>query len=404
MVSDEPVTGRQQELLEFLFKCESIAQDVVTTAPNNALMEHAVDLCEGYLKTMLDLHQVWQRLQQTQAQESDIGAQLQKMHVVLQDVARQAERNGVNHTQARYWLSIGKLIEEVLRLSQQAPQPVIPISPETTPVQPPEKGAAECDCEPAGDNALQLTVHLFGEFNASLNGRSISRWSKGKGQKIFKYLLLHRTTPVPKERLMEIFWPDADARAARNNLNVSLYYLRQNLSRYHKTFPFVLYRDGCYFLNTELSIWLDVEMFDRYIRQAQQHRARHEIAEAIAGYRCAEALYQGDCLLDENGDEWALLLSQSYRMKYLNILEYLGDRLLENGDSQECVSLWQKALGLDNCNEEAHQRIMYCYLQMGQRQMALRQYQLCETALQKDLGLKPSAATRQLLEEIRADE
>lgn len=227
MVSDEPVhAGRQQELLEFLFKCESIAQDVVTTAPNNALMGHAVDLCEGYLKTMLDLHQVWQRLQQAQAQESDIGAQLQEMQTVLQDIAIQAEHNGVNHAQARYWLSIGKLIEEVLRLSRQAPQPSALMPPETMPLQPHAKEPTECNCGAPDEKALQLTVHLFGEFNASLNGKAISRWSKGKGQKIFKYLLLHRARPVPKERLMETFWPDTDMRAARNNLNVSLYYLR----------------------------------------------------------------------------------------------------------------------------------------------------------------------------------
>lgn len=165
----------------------------------------------------------------------------------------------------------------------------------------------------------------------------------------------------------------------------------------------MLYQDGCYLLNAELSVWLDVETFDHYIRQAQQHHGKHETGQAIASYRCAEGLYQGDCLVDEAGGDWAGIISQSYRIKYLNILAYLGDHLLERGEIQECIALWQKALVLDSCNEEAHQRIIRCYLQMGQRQMALRQYQVCEAALQKTLGLTPSPTTRQLLEQIRAD-
>lgn len=200
---------------------------------------------------------------------------------------------------------------------------------------------------------------------------------------------------------MATFWPEADAIAARNNLNVALYHLRQDFSRYHKTFPFVHYRDGCYLLNAELAVWVDVEAFDRHLRTAQQHDARHDTPQAIAAYRSAEALYQGDCLLEDRHEEWAALLSQAYRIKYLNVLEYLGARAMETGDYQECASLWQKAVTLDNCNEQAHQHIMQCYLQLGQRQMALRQYQLCEEALQKELGLEPTAKTRSLRESIR---
>lgn len=401
---------RQQELLGFLFECESLAQDMVSATPNSALMEHAVELCEGYLKTMLDMLQVWQRLQRAQALGSDLQTQLEQMRTVLRDVSQQASRNARRDqnkaAQARYWNTVGGLIDEVLRLSRQQQQSLLHAMPDSKPT---ADMTSNCPCGPEPEihqqeqtqPALQLTTHLFGKFKASLNGREIKRWPRGKGLKILKYLLLHRSVPIPKERLMEIFWSDTDAHAARNNLNVALYHLRQDFSRYHKTFPFVHYRDGCYLLNPELAVWVDVEVFEQYIRTAQQHDARRDIAQAISAYRSAEALYQGDCLLEDRHEEWAALLSQAYRLKYLNVLEYLGARTLEAGDYQECAALWQKAVALDNCNEQAHQHIMRCYLKMGQRQMALRQYQLCEEALKKELGLEPAAQTRQLLEHIR---
>jgi DNA-binding SARP family transcriptional activator len=419
--NDPNGVDRQQELLGYLCESETLAQHLLSASPNSPLMEHAVQLCQGYLKTLLDMHHVWQRLQYARTQESSLGNQLERMQEVLQEVCGQIRADAATDErkalQARYWDNIGRLIDEVLHLSQaevvgsKKNPPHLPLSGEeqeiATPLSTsPDQGRPGGVSSPRGaspeeqEPALKLSVHLFGEFKASLHNREIKRWPRGKGQKIFKYLLLHRTAPVRKERLMETFWPDIEARAARNNLNVSIYYLRQDLSRYHKTFAFVSYRDDCYSLNPALSLWVDTEAFDQYVKVAQQHDTHHDPGQAIASYRLAEALYQGDCLLDDD-EEWASLIRQAYRMKYLSVLEYLGDRMLEAGEHQECATLWQKAVMLDSCNEKAHRRIMRCYLKMGQRQMAQRQYQVCEAALKKELNLEPSAKTIQLLNQIR---
>jgi DNA-binding SARP family transcriptional activator len=330
--------------------------------------------------------------------------QLEQMQGVLQEVAQQANHNAHRDqskvAQARYWNTVGGLIDEVLRLSQHQTEPP-PLKRPEVPDPPPLAPAKTTQRDTTAPTPQQLSAHLFGKFKASLNGCDINRWPRGKGLKILKFLLLYRSTPISRERLMETFWPDTDTHAARNNLNVALYHLRQDLSRYHKSFPFVHYRDGYYQLNTELSTWVDVEAFDQHLRVAQQHDARHETTLAISAYRDAEALYQGDCLEDDLPEDWAALISQAYRLKYLGVLEYLGAHTRENGDYQECALLWQKAVTLDSCNEQAHQRIMYCYWQMGQRQMALRQYQICEENLQKELGLEPTQQTRQLLAQIR---
>ena len=410
--ADSPIGSpreQQQSLLDFLLECEALAVDIVNTTPNNTLMAHAVELCESYLKTMMDMQRVRQHLQWAQTQGSDLKAQLEKIQQALQEISQQASHNARQDrhktVRSRDWNTIGGLIDEILRLSPQqiSLTPVINSSqiPTTQAVNTNNATSPSTSSREQPDTALHLSVHLFGKFKASLNERDIRRWPRGKGLKILKFLLLHRSTPIPRERLMETFWPDTDTHAARNNLNVALYHLRQDLSRYHKSFLFVHHRDGYYQLNTELSTWVDVEAFDHHLRTAQQHDARYESARAITAYRDAEALYQGDCLEDDLHENWAALISQAYRLKYLGVLEYLGARTLENGDYQECATLWHKAVALDSCNEQAHQRIMYCYLQMGQRQMAMRQYQICEENLRKELGLEPTQLTRQLLEQIR---
>ena len=59
-------------------------------------------------------------------------------------------------------------------------------------------------------------------------------------------------------------------------------------------------------------------------------------------------------------------------------------------------------LGLDECNEQAHQRLMRCYARLGQPQLAERQYRACVTVLRSQLGLSPSDETTALYRRIAA--
>ncbi|OQX01266.1 MAG: hypothetical protein BWK73_46690 [Thiothrix lacustris] len=216
--NDPNGVDRQQELLGYLCKSETLAQHVLNVSPHSPLMEHAVQLCQGYLKTLLDMHHVWQCLQHARSQESQLGNQLERMQAVLQEVCAQLDADAVmderQALQARYWNTISKLVEEVLHLPADIAEPAdAPPSAEPPPNLPLSEERQAC-VKSAGvstlttdtpEPALKLSVHLFGEFKASLHDREIKRWPRGKGQKIFKYLLLHRATPVRKERLMETF-------------------------------------------------------------------------------------------------------------------------------------------------------------------------------------------------------
>jgi DNA-binding SARP family transcriptional activator len=417
-------------LLGSLLETERLEQNMIHSGVGNLPIQHTAQLYQRYLKNLLDMQDTLQCLQQGGSRESRLSRQLETLLDALQErhlkekrpnaaVLDTNDRNAIGTLACNIQQSLreGEKMQTMLQalldaptnpgvLLQNLPTNNIPSNnTETAPALKQGVSTAMPVMPPAVEppTALKLDIYLFGEFKANFNSKQIKRWPHGKGQQIFKYLLLHRAAPVRKERLMETFWPDIDARAARNNLNVSIYYLRQDLSRYHKTFQFVLYQDDCYRLNPDLSLWVDVEAFDQAIRTAHRHLTNQEITPAIAAYRDAEALYQGDCLQDET-NEWASLTTQAYRARYLEILGYLAERLFGEGDYQECANLWQKAVALDSCDERAHRKIMQCYLKVGQRQLALRQYHFCVEALHKELGLEPSPKTLRLLEQIRRAE
>src|SRR3989440_8215348 len=111
-----------------------------------------------------------------------------------------------------------------------------------------------------------LNVHLFGSFQAFLNGTLITGWRK-KSESLFKYLVVHRTVPVHREKLFELFWPDLEAHSARNCLNVTLHSLRQNLQlreEVRSTNSLVQFANDHYYLHPGLNVWTDTEAFTSY--------------------------------------------------------------------------------------------------------------------------------------------
>ena len=55
---------------------------------------------------------------------------------------------------------------------------------------------------------------------------------------------------------MALQWPDHSHNSARNNLNVALHSLRSTLDGLGQDAQPIVYRDGCYILNPDLTWWV----------------------------------------------------------------------------------------------------------------------------------------------------
>ena len=81
---------------------------------------------------------------------------------------------------------------------------------------------------------------------------------------------------------------------------------------------------------------------------------------------------------------------EQLRSMYLDIADRLSGYYLQQGQHTATMALCQKILAQDNCYEDAHCRLMQCYLAQGQRYLAIRQYQTCAEALEEEFNLPPS--------------
>jgi Bacterial transcriptional activator domain len=154
--------------------------------------------------------------------------------------------------------------------------------------------------------AVQLGVAVaeleewLGRFSAMLNDVPVEGWPGARSRSLCKYLLPHREPGVPRDVLMETFWPNSAPEAARNSLHVAVHGLRRT-SRAASDIPVVVHDGGIYTLHPDLRVWIDTEEFERCFEAGQRLEAAGDLAGATADYETAVTLYHGEFVAEEPG-------------------------------------------------------------------------------------------------------
>jgi len=145
-----------------------------------------------------------------------------------------------------------------------------------------------------------LTAHFLGTFRVTVDGALVDTVSSRRTRSVLAYLLAHRRTPVPRDVLMEVFWPAAEPNSARNSLHVALSGVRQAL---RAVWPHALLerRFDTYRIGDSVAIWTDVEHFQRTSEAGRRAERDGDRETAIRCYEAACQLYEDDFLVDEHG-------------------------------------------------------------------------------------------------------
>lgn len=232
-----------------------------------------------------------------------------------------------------------------------------------------------------------IDIHLLGEFNVQLDGRSLPALNADRPQTLLAYLLLHRHAPQSRRHLAFLIWPDSTEAQALSNLRYLLHTLRQALP------------DADSYLAVDkltlqwlpqLPYRLDVADFEEALLAAEQTAdpltARRWLEQAVSQYR-------GD-LLPANYDDWLIPLRDDLTRRYQAALIRLIDLLSEAEAYQVAANYAQQLLQQDPLNESHTIRLMRLYARAGAQSAIRRVYQQCVAALEQELGVEPEAATQ----------
>jgi DNA-binding SARP family transcriptional activator len=140
---------------------------------------------------------------------------------------------------------------------------------------------------PSAGNADSLSILCLGPFRVYRDKHMIGDWHSLKGLLILKYMARHHKTPVAKDVLMDVFWPEADQEVARRNLHQAIYNLRQMLRRGQPDFRPILFENDCYLFNPEIALNMDFEAFERHVQTGRRIESAGRSPEAFAEYKLA---------------------------------------------------------------------------------------------------------------------
>jgi DNA-binding SARP family transcriptional activator/pimeloyl-ACP methyl ester carboxylesterase/class 3 adenylate cyclase len=237
----------------------------------------------------------------------------------------------------------------------------------------------------------QLSLRLLGGLRAQHgSGRPLAIRRK-KAQALLAYLALHPGAASSRDALAGLLWSGTGDEHARHNLRQTLFALRQAIA----PDPFIV--EGGLVGLRESAVHVDVPAFERAVGRGTREALRE-----------AAALYRGELLeglrVDEAPfDDWLATERQRLRELALTALERLLALDLTAGALEQAVATGLRLLALDPLRESAHRTLMDAYVRQGRRTAALRQYQRCAEALQRELGVAPEAATTRRFREIQTE-
>lgn len=254
---------------------------------------------------------------------------------------------------------------------------------------------------PGFDPALSLNGYLLGPFHLLINGLILNDFAGRKTKSLLAYLLYNNRRPSFRETLMEKFWPDVGAESARNSLNVAIHGIRRIFKALIPKKDLLLYKHDRYFINPDINLKLDYEDFRIKVKRGRHIENTAGIQDAISDYEEAARLYKGDFMEDSFHDEWSYGERESIKEHYLYVLDRLSDHYCSSGRYKIAQHYCRKLLDKERCREDIHRRMMRCLFLTGYRDLAVKQFKKCESALLNDLDIYPSQETLKLLEEIK---
>ncbi len=235
-----------------------------------------------------------------------------------------------------------------------------------------------------------LSLRLLGGFVLRTETRPRSLPVR-KAQALLAYLALRAGRAHARETLMHLLWGDTGEKQARQSLRQTMVRLRRALGVGRR--PALIVQGDTITLNPA-AITIDVVELERLVRRG-----------TAAALESAVALYQGP-LLDgfriaaPAFEEW--LEAERARVHELALAALR--RVLaghgRKGRREAAIHVASRLLALDPLQEDVHRTLMRLYAQQGRRAAALRQYQACVAAQQRELGVEPEDETKRLYLEI----
>ena len=247
---------------------------------------------------------------------------------------------------------------------------------------------------------LNLSISLFGAFQATIDGEVVSNFKSDKVRALLAYLAEEGDQPHRREKLAGLLWAELPERAARDNLRDILANLRSAIGDREAVPPFLTISRQNIQFNTTSHQWVDTREFKALLKINTGSPNYITHLEKAVELHCGSFLEGFSLAGCPEYEEWLRLKQAHYSTQLLKSLERLAFLCQKHGAIDSALRHARRRVIVDPLQEEAHRQVMELLILNGQRNEALAQYKICHSVLAQELAVPPTAETTALYEQI----
>ena len=242
-----------------------------------------------------------------------------------------------------------------------------------------------------------LHVSLLGEQAITNDGAAVQARSS-RAVALVAFLVTHAGAPQPRQHIAGLFWPDSTDAQALTNLRRELHHLRQVLGDERSLV--VTPRDLCW-CDSE-TCHVDLRIFGSERQAALAAGAADDDEGVLRHAAAAIAQYKGD-LLPGVYEDWLLEARSELERQCADLCDLLGAARTRTGDLAGAVDAVRRRIQLQPLEEAGYRTLMQLQADLGDRAGAVSTYHHCASVLERELGVIPDPATRQVFQRLMAD-
>lgn len=246
----------------------------------------------------------------------------------------------------------------------------------------------------------KLKVFFLGQFKIILDDKYIMTYDdigSQKNARLLSYLLKNYRVKLSSQEIQTVMFSDDSSNNPANALKALVYRLRTILKKNFGSVNIVVSGNSTYFINPELEIILDIDIFDKLISDGENAQSDEE---RIALFERAIDLYEGAFLSMLSDEQWVIITSTYLESMFMTTTVYLLKKYMDQQKYDSIEKLSTKALNYDSLNENLHYYLIKSLIKRNKMSLAKQHYLATEKFLFDELGINPSEELRELYEEI----
>ena len=245
-------------------------------------------------------------------------------------------------------------------------------------------------------------VTCLGPFRLQCGGRRPVPCSSRRGWGILQYMLVRPSYAAARHVLIETFWPGTEPLAGAHSLQMAIHALRRSLRGCGPggNDETIVFRDGQYGINPDLTIELDVDNFRAACERGRRLADASQVDGARRAFEEALALYGGQFLFESGHDEWAEPQRAALQELRLDVLGWLSGTYAAQAEWEQAAACCREILAADPYREDAIRQLLLCLAETGWLAEVERTFRACRERLWQDLQVEPALETIRLYRQL----